>query len=40
MLRSRRSNLARALFKYVLLPAAAVLFALEFLIYYVVLFQG
>ena len=39
MLRSRRSNLVRALFKYVLLPAAAVLFALEFLIYYAVLFQ-
>ena len=39
MLRSRRSNLLRALLKYVLLPAAGVLFALEFLIYYAVLFQ-
>ena len=39
MLRSKRSNLVRALFKYVLLPAAVVLFALEFLIYYAVLFQ-
>ena len=39
-MRSRKSNGLRALLKYVLLPAAGVLFALEFLIYYAVLFQG
>ena len=40
MVISRRSTRFRALLKYVLLPAAGVLFALEFLIYYAVLFQG
>ena len=40
MLRSRKCTRLRAVLKYVLLPAAGVLFALEFLIYYAVLFQG